>query len=148
MTREEKCRLAIDKGITYNEESGKIYGIRGGEIKPRKDGYVIVGVRGGQNEYKVLGHQLAYYCKYGRVVDCIDHINGIRSDNRIENLREVTNQQNQFNTKAKGYHFNKRVNKFQSQIMLNRKNIHLGYFNTEQEARQSYLEAKEKYHII
>jgi hypothetical protein len=148
MIREDKIKLAIEKGITYDLTTGKIYGVRGNEIKPRKDGYISIGVRDGKNEYKVLGHQFAYYFKYGKVVECIDHINGVRDDNRIENLREVTNQQNQFNTNAKGYHFNKKVNKFQTQITINSKKIHLGYFNTEQEARQAYLEAKEKYHII
>ena len=74
-------------------------------------------------------------------------INGIKDDNRICNLRSVTNQQNCFNrTNAKGYTWNKRHSKWMSKIKVNSKTINLGYYNTEQEARNAYLAAKEIYH--
>lgn len=78
----------------------------------------------------------------------IDHINGIRDDNRIENLRVVTNQQNNWNqVRAKGY--TKRPNgKYQVLISLNDKKIYIGTYDTEQEAHTAYLEAKLKYHNI
>ena len=53
-----------------------------------------------------------------------------------------------FNTNAKGYEFDKRINRYASYITLNSKKIHLGYFDTEEEARNAYLKAKEKYHVI
>ena len=74
----------------------------------------------------------------------IDHKNGDPLDNRIENLNLVTCQQNLENQKAKGYR--KCRNKYRANIMVNRKNHELGYFNTEQEARMAYLLAKKKYH--
>ena len=64
----------------------------------------------------------------------------------MNNLRIVTNQENQFNRNAKGYHKNGK--KFQAQISINGKNINLGMFDTKEEAHQAYLQAKEKYHII
>ena len=77
----------------------------------------------------------------------IDHINGDRICNHVDNLRIVTHQENHHNqTKAKGYTFNKQKNKWQAQIRLNNKRIYIGYFETEEEARQAYLEAKLKYH--
>ena len=76
----------------------------------------------------------------------IDHININSLDNRIENLRVLTNQQNLFNTKAKGYTWSNLHNKWQSQIMIGGKNKHLGLFTEEADARQAYLTAKEKYH--
>lgn len=150
MTREEKCRLAIEKGYTYDEVTGKIFSRFGREITKRhKKGYIFLNIYNKGKIISLLGHQFAYYCKYNRIVDCIDHINGIRDDNRIINLREVTHQQNQYNrTKAKGYHFNKQRNKYHTKIKLNKKTIHIGCFKTEEEARQAYLEAKEKYHKI
>ena len=73
----------------------------------------------------------------------------IRDDNRILNLRSVTHQQNQWNrTKAKGYYFFKRDKKWKSKIYLNNKEINLGTYNTEEEARTAYLQAKEIYHKI
>ena len=78
----------------------------------------------------------------------IDHINRNSLDNRIENLRVLTNQQNLFNTKAKGYTWSNLHNKWQSQIMIGGKNKHLGLFTEEADARQAYLTAKEKYHIM
>ena len=79
----------------------------------------------------------------------IDHINGTTTDNRIQNLRNVTHQQNQWNqTKAKGYCWSKSMKKWRAVIHLNSKRIHLGYFDLEEDARNAYLEAKKIYHII
>jgi len=79
----------------------------------------------------------------------IDHIDGNKTNNKIENLRDITNQQNGFNrTTAKGYSWHKQKQKYISRIRLNGRNIYLGYFTTESEGRDAYLKAKEKYHII
>ena len=100
--------------------------------------------------YILYTHHFAWFCVYGNCnIEQIDHINGIRTDNRICNLRNVTHQQNQWNrTKAKGYYYNTPRNKWRAVIRLNNKDIHLGYFTSEQEARQSYLKAKQQYHVI
>ena len=77
----------------------------------------------------------------------IDHINGMSND--ITNLRIVSQQKNMFNQpSAKGYCMDKQKNKWCGRIVVNKKAIHLGYFNTEEEAHEVYLKAKEKYHII
>ena len=79
----------------------------------------------------------------------IDHIDGDRLNNNIDNLRIVSNQQNQWNhTKAKGYSWDKVKQKWRSHIAVNSKKNHLGYFTSEEEARQAYLDAKLKFHII
>jgi hypothetical protein len=79
----------------------------------------------------------------------VDHINGNKLDNRRENLRIVTNQQNQWNqTRAKGYYWNAERNKWQVTIVVNKKNIFLGRFDTEEQARQAYLNAKQELHKI
>lgn len=78
----------------------------------------------------------------------IDHKNGNRLDNRIANLRCVTNQENQWNqTRAKGY--SKRPNgKYEAQIKFNGKSINLGTYKTEEEAHQAYLKGKKTHHVI
>ena len=78
----------------------------------------------------------------------IDHINMIKDDNRIENLRVVTQQENQFNTNAKGYSRNKKAQKYEAQIMINGKKIHLGYHDYETDAKLAYVTAEKIHHII
>jgi hypothetical protein len=78
----------------------------------------------------------------------VDHINRIKTDNRLINLRLVTHQQNQFNRSAKGYGWDKLANKWKAQIKLNGKSKTIGYYVEEEDARSSYLAAKEELHII
>lgn len=84
----------------------------------------------------------------------IDHINNQKNDNRKKNLRIATQQTNQINRGAnknnklgiKGveiYKYNR--NKFIARIMVNGKNIHLGIFNTIEEATKARQEAEKKY---
>lgn len=147
MTRLEKIKLAIEKGYTYDEVTGKVYGVRGKEITSIIKGYITIGIKLNYKTYRLAAHQFGYYIKYGRIVDYIDHKDGNRTNNKIDNLREVTNQQNTFNNKkSKGYYFN--GYSYCTQIVLDNKNIYLGSFITEQEARKAYLDAKKIYHII
>lgn len=150
MTREEKCEILIERGYTYNPETGNIYNRFGKILNADHKGYVGISTRINKKPFRLLAHHFAWYCIYGNCdIEELDHINGVRNDNRICNLRNVTHQQNNFNrTKAKGYNWYKTTNKWMAGIKINNKRIHLGYFNTEEEARNAYLEAKEKYHAI
>ena len=148
MNKEQKILLAIDKGITCNPDTGEIFGVRGNVITNKHtNGYIRIGFFDNKL-YNIYAHQFIYYCVHKKVVDCIDHINRIKNDNRIINLRSVTTQQNRFNVKYKGYSWHKRDKKWRSSIMISGKNIYLGSFITEDEAQKSYLEAKKKYHQI
>lgn len=145
MTRLEKVELLKSKGYTYDKDTGKIYGVYGKEITANCNGYVSIKVK---NNSILYGHHFAYFMTYGNV-DFIqlDHINNNKSDNRICNLRDVSSQQNNFNRKnTKGFSTNKRGKKYRAQITINYETIYLGSYNTEEQARQSYLEAKKKYH--
>jgi hypothetical protein len=150
MTRLERCELLKSKGYTYNPETGKIYGMRGQElISKNTNGYVILFVKN-KPDIQLYGHHFAYYCVYGNVdFKMLDHINEIKSDNRIDNLRVSNYTQNNSNVikSAKGYTWDKNRNKWASKISVNYKTINLGRFDTEEEARNAYLEAKKKYHI-
>lgn len=77
-----------------------------------------------------------------------DHQDRNGLNNQRYNLRVVTNQENLFNKKAKGYSFNKQKQKFTASIRINGKSIYLGDFLTEKKARKAYLKAKELYHVI
>jgi hypothetical protein len=106
-----------------------------------------------QINYKTyLKHRVIAFAFLGLDIDNliqqIDHIDRDRINNDISNLRIVSSQQNKFNVGAKGYTWDKKNNKWLAQIKFNKKSIHLGRFDIEDEAQQAYLEAKEKYHII
>lgn len=148
MTREERCLLAIEKGYTYNPETGKVYSKFNREItKHTNMGYIILQLKLNNKAYGLLSHQFAWYVTHKEIVEEIDHINGQRDDNRIYNLRSVNHQSNSWNnTKAKGYSWCKRDKRFITSIKVNGKNICLGRYNTEAEAKEAYI--KEKYHNI
>ena len=83
----------------------------------------------------------------------IDHINGIRDDNRIENLRSVSAQENSRNKKipsdntsgVMGVSWSKRYKKWESYIMADGKSKNLGYFYTKEDAVTARSEAEIKY---
>ena len=111
-----------------------------------KSGYVRVRLNG-KHFFK---HRIIAYAFLGLDINNskqhIDHIDRNKQNNNFMNLRIVTSQENSFNTNAKGY--SKHYKNFQAYINLNNQRFNLGTFNTEEEARNAYLEAKEKYHII
>jgi hypothetical protein len=62
-------------------------------------------------------------------------------------LRVVNSSENKQNTiSTKGYTWHKPSKKYQASITINNKRQYLGYYDTEEAAREAYLNAKEKYH--
>jgi len=140
--------LCYEDGMLYKyNKSGSMRGLRG---YIRKDGYREVSI----NNKKYLYHRVIYKCCNncwditGYNNNYIDHIDRNKLNNNINNLRVVTATQNQQNTNAKGYGWNKNRNKWQAYICVNYKIIYLGLYLTEEEARNSYLEARKKYNFI
>ena len=110
-------------------------------------GYLATTVAG----KKYLVHRLIWTYFFGAIPKGfqVDHINRDREDNTIENLRVVTHQENCFNHgDVKGCCYNKRANKWVSYIQVDNKMKWLGYYDTEAEAHDKYIRAKEVLHII
>ena len=121
-------------------------------LRSNTGGYLYIGFCENGKTKNILHHRLIYYI-HNQDWDIwdiskdnkIDHKNRNKQDNSIENLQVTTQQKNCFNTKAKGYYKHKN-GKFVSQICVNYKVINLGYYHTEDEARDAYLRGKSKYH--
>lgn len=99
-------------------------------------------------------HRLIWLWVHGKWPDGeIDHINGARSDNKIENLRDVTVTQNNWNSRGKksggglkGAYRHKRSGMWHSQISQNKKIHYLGFFKTEEDAHAAYVQAATRLH--
>ena len=108
------------------------------------------------NKKFYLSHRVAWAIYHGAWPEnIIDHIDGSRSNNKIENLRDVTpsaNQHNVINPSKKNKHgmlgvsFFASRNKYTAQIAVNGKDKFLGHFDTKEEAYHAYIEAKKIYH--
>ena len=119
------------------------------KLKPKRRGEFRIEI--GERFYLV--HRIIASCFLGLDIEnpeeVVDHRDGNPSNNCIENLRPTTGQGNQWNqTRAKGYYWDIHTKKWRARIKVNYKAIHLGLFDTEEEAREAYLAAKLIYHVI
>lgn len=133
----------------YDTETGQV--LLAGKPKGtlRKDGYLVVWYQG-RVEY---AHKLAYILQGLNPPEMVDHINGIRSDNRWVNLREANNTLNQYNRRGtskarnkKGAYYNKRKGTWYSLIRYTGKREYLGSFQTEAAAHAAYLARAKEVH--
>ena len=107
---------------------------------------------------KYMCHRVIWALMFGPVPDGIqvDHINGNKHDNRIENLRLVTHGENMQNRRSPsstkksglplGTYYNKADRNWFSNITYGGKAHRLGTFPTPEAAHQAYLEAKRRLH--
>tara|TARA_B100000780_G_C20701068_1_gene278727 strand:+ start:42 stop:518 length:477 start_codon:yes stop_codon:yes gene_type:complete len=145
----------ISELFKYDEVNGGVVRIDGKgrwHPKPDKKGYISYHVledSGKSREYRE--HRLVYLLNNPDMDQSlqIDHINSIRSDNRIENLRTLTNQENQFNRPSTlGFFWSPIKQRYVAKIKVDYKSIHLGNYDNILDARAAYLRAKKKYHKI
>lgn len=115
-------------------------------------GYVAVFVDGARYQ----AHRVAWLIVHGEWPACqIDHINGLRGDNRLCNLRVVTNRVNQQNKRRPragntsgllGVSWMTKANKWRAQIAIDGRVVYLGLFVDKHEAHAEYLKAKRQIH--
>lgn len=113
-------------------------------------GYKILGL----DYQEVLVHKLIFMMHHGFIPEYIDHINGNRADNRIENLRETTTSQNGCNQKiskkntsgCKNVSWNKTRNKWVVRIVFDSGKLKQWYVDDFEFAKLLAYEAREKYH--
>ena len=126
----------------------KIGGIAG---TIEKNGYIRITIE--RKPYRM--HQLVFMYHKGYLTKGmeIDHIDGDRTNNRIENLREVTRAQNALNRKyfkntsgVKGVSWCNQRKKWVAQIVVDGRNKHLGRYDTIEEAAAAAIAGRNELH--
>jgi len=145
----EVLQVELLKVFRVNDEGNleRLWRRKGWKIVENVDnhnkGYCLVGFKGKM----YLFQRIIWILLMGDITDNtlqLDHIDNNPLNNKIENLRLVTNRQNQQNriqqknNKRVGYCFHKQKNKWMSYIYINNKLIHLGLFTNEEDAAQIY----------
>lgn len=148
------CYTPANGVLTWRNTRGRIKaGCEAGSVT--SEGYRAVCVA--RQRYYV--HRIIWLITYGTFPvsgNDVDHVNGNRSDNRINNLRSVTRSQNGQNqhrgragktSKHIGVCWMARDKKWAAYIKVGGRRLSLGYHVTEGGASSAYLAAKAQYHI-
>jgi hypothetical protein len=130
-------RVSPNNFISLGQEAGRVH----------VSGYVHIQAR--RRMYKA--HRLAWLYVHGCwPIKDLDHINGVKHDNRISNLREATRSENISNAKKRCDSFTKYKGvakdrgRFRALIVVKGRRIYLGCYATEKEAHAAYMAAAEK----
>lgn len=151
---DELCgRLRYDNGKVFWINAGirtDRNGMEAGSVS-KTDGYVYVKFR----QKRIGVHRVVYYMHHGVMPSEIDHINRVRNDNRIENLREATThsqnggnqslQTREKTSKFKGVCWDKNRCKWMASIKFNGKRMYLGRYEDEVSAARAYNTAATNY---
>ena len=128
-----------ETGIVYSRRTGKSIG--GLNIH----GYVVISKWANGRAYGIKRSHIIWWSKYQKMPSakmCIDHIDGDKTNDRIENLQILSNQQNvakrkkntNGSSKYMGVKFHKKGNKFRAYVKKWGKNYHFGYYKDEKDA--------------
>ena len=154
----EKLHYDKDTGVfTWLDVKSNGYKMRG-KVAGNTNaltGYSSIGFTLSEAKFYVyLAHRLAWLYEYGEFPkDGLDHINHVKTDNRIKNLRIATKRENIRNmsmssnntTGHTGVCFSKANNKYVAYVKVNYKQIHLGYFKNVEDAAKAAREGREHY---
>ena len=131
---------------------GKVRGKKAGNVNNM--GYEVLGITIDNKHYKFLQHRLAWLYEYGEFPnDGLDHINHVKTDNRITNLRIATQKENCRNrsmhstnsTGHTGVTFDKFTGKFMAHVTVDYKFKNLGRFKNIEDAAKAAKEGREHY---
>lgn len=115
-----------------------------------KAGYLRIRVNG----KLYMNHRLIWFMHHGTWPTALDHINGDKQDNRIENLRPCTQTQNMQNCKnkkssttgVKGVTWNKEKSRYRARLTVKGKEKFVGYYLTLSEAEEAIKVVREEHH--
>lgn len=141
----------LRKCFSYDPDTGVVTPLVGrGRGSWHPQGYLTFCFRGNS----IMAHRIAWALTYGYWPRELDHINRDKGDNRLSNLREVTSQQNRWNSNTrrgvsgyKGVTRNRlsKTSPWRAAIRMNGKYIQIGTFKTAKAAAEARNKALEKY---
>lgn len=157
-------RERLQEALSYDSETGNFRWLKchsgvsfGGVAGTICNGYVVIRIDG----HGYAAHRLAWMYVHGSMpVGQIDHINRVKADNRIANLRDVSGFQNSWNkfqaqsNSSTGFRgvYKRRMPSgaysYRAKIRANGREIILGHFKSPEEASAAYLKAKNELHKI
>jgi hypothetical protein len=140
----EVSSLGFVKSLKYNKERILKHGIN-------YHGYAIVVLCKHKKKKTRKVHQLVAESFLNHVPDgfnlVVDHLNDIKTDNRVDNLQVVTMRfnvkktQGKYSSKFKGVSWDKESKKWRVRFWNGIYNLNLGYFTSEEEAGNEYQKA-------
>ena len=155
------------EGLYAVTDDGRFFSLKTGkEIKTKlsNGGYLYANLHKNNVASTVYVHKAVYYSfhNYGYLKRkqgdelVIDHIDGNKTNNRLDNLRRTTTRENTSRAKSnksgfKGVHYFKHLNKYGSEIIINGTRYYLGLSESAEEAATRYkcaLDAYEKHGIL
>ena len=138
----ETCEQLHER-FDYNPETGVLYNKQGQELVWKVSGRRVVEI----NHKRHFQSRIIWFMMTGEdaPVDMIvEHKDTNHTNNAWHNLRLATDGQNRHNVDYKGYWWHKASQRWQAQIGHEGKRIHIGYYDTEEEARQAYVTKREE----
>lgn len=149
----ELFELDAETGVLiWKAKSHKNSPVKAGDVAgcPDDQGYLSVRVDG--SPLKV--HRVVFAMAHGYFPEQVDHVNGVRDDNRLANLRAATNSQNSRNSRissnntsgVKGVYWHKAAGKWMAQIQINRRHHYIGLFADIKDAAAAARAAREQHH--
>jgi hypothetical protein len=137
---------SLDRLVNYRHGKRRIKGFSLNPIiKP--NGYLVVNLYKNsklnqKNIHQLIAETFLNHIPNGHTL-VVDHINNIKSDNRLENLQVITHRENMSKdrsgvSKYTGVHFNKQSKKWKASINVGGKVINLGSFDNEDKSGETY----------
>jgi hypothetical protein len=153
MAAKDFTLLDIDLHNIFDYKDGKLFYKKNPNKKVgtvSKNKYLNVCI----NYKKYYQHRIIFLMHHGYLPLVVDHIDGNKQNNTIENLRAADTSKNGMNSRlsasnksgVKNVFWHKKANKWTAQIKLNNKKIHLGLFDDLELAELATFEARNKYH--
>lgn len=137
-------------GKFFHKVNGRsvIKGERAGYMGNR--GYRVIGFKG----KTYLEHRVVFFIHNGFLPNTVDHINNDSTDNRVDNLRACSSQQNSWNAKLsksnnsgfKGVGWYTKSQKYRARLKMCGKDIHIGLFDDINDAVEAVRNKRETLH--